>query len=147
MKMLKKVLLFCWGLLALVVGGILICCTVSATVRVAWGGILNDLFASSKFWVFGLIVGILVLALAALSLYISLGNRKPTPYAKVFLGEDGQIDVSLAAIDSVVKKVAMQIAGIKDVKTLIKSELSGVIVMLDIILFPDCNIPETVTVL
>ncbi|MCL2817470.1 MAG: alkaline shock response membrane anchor protein AmaP [Clostridiales bacterium] len=152
MKVLKPVLLFFWGLLALAAGGVLLCCVVNSSVRGAWQERIADLFVSDQFWVFGLIAGVLAVALAGLSLFLSVYARKTMSYAEVAMKDEygnanGSIKVSLAAIDSVVKKVALQISGIKDVKTVIRSETAGVTVMLDVVLFPDCVIPETLALL
>ncbi|MBQ9992764.1 MAG: hypothetical protein IJP33_04985, partial [Firmicutes bacterium] len=78
---------------------------------------------------------------------IGVHVKKVVPYTKVSMGEFGQVDISLAAIDAVVGKVAKSFEGIRDVKTRIKSDNAGISVLLDVVMNADCNIPETIALL
>ena len=98
------------------------------------------------FW--WLLLGAVVLLLCGmLGVFTSLA-RKYTP-TQVIVGksEGGQVNISLEAVDDVVRKAALSVNGIMDVKTRLKAAKNGVDVSLQITIPHDVNVPETSTAL
>ena len=144
MKGLRRVLLVLWGIAMTAVGVLAVLCASTRDIRVYW---LDMLSAGLADMTVGLAVGAGLLVLGIISIFVGIYTKKELPFAKVSMGEFGSVDVSLAAVDNVVKKVAAGIDGVKEVKSRIKVENNVVDILLDVVMSPDCNIPDTIALL
>lgn len=144
MKALRRLFTVLLGVILLAVGALLVLCVNNSGICNFW---MNNIdYIVNNFWV-GTIAAIVLIFLGVIAVVIGVHVKKVVPYTKVSMGEFGQVDISLAAIDAVVGKVAKSFEGIRDVKTRIKSDNAGISVLLDVVMNADCNIPETIALL
>ena len=143
MKVMKRIFLVFWGLFGTGLGVFAFLCSVDSSIRTYWVDMLNTLLSSF----IGIGVGAGLLILGILAVIFGAYARKPMPFAKVAVGEFGSVDVSLSAIDNVVKKVAAGIDGVKDIKTRIKVENNVVDVLIDVVMLANCHVPDTIALL
>ena len=144
MKVARRIFLVICGLIMTVLGVFVGLCTINQSINNYW---MDMLAWALGYFPVGIGIGGGLLLLGILSVIIGLYVKKVVPFAKVSMGDFGNVDISLGAVDNVVKKVAAGIDGIKDIKTRIKMENNMVSVLLDVVMLPDCNIPDTVALL
>ncbi len=148
MNVLRRILLFLWGLI-LLAGAILV--FVAMANRAVWHSIFTQLQQilfndGTSFWVLILIA----LALAVLGIFhivVALFRHKSSLLATVSANEEGQVNISLNAIDNVVTRAAFQVENIKEVKTQIKPVDNGIAIYLKVVVPPNTKIPETAATL
>jgi len=86
-------------------------------------------------------LGALFILLGFFSAKYSLGRiRKEKTIA--FENPDGQVVVSLSAIEDYIKRILKQVIHVKDVKTVVTAGKKGISVVCRATLFSDSNIPE-----
>ncbi|HHX50475.1 MAG TPA: alkaline shock response membrane anchor protein AmaP [Clostridia bacterium] len=90
-----------------------------------------------------LALGAALVMLIALKLFFDGFRREPSRKALVESGELGQVQISVTAIEHMVKKAAMKIKGVREVKPKIRCIPEGVAVLLQVQVTPDLNIPQT----
>ncbi|SJZ85652.1 alkaline shock response membrane anchor protein AmaP [Selenihalanaerobacter shriftii] len=89
-------------------------------------------------------VGIIGLIFFIISIRIlhPLFSKNKKPNAIVQETSLGQVQLSLVAIDALVKKVVIQTRGVKELKSDLEVSEDGLRVVLEVIVTPDINIPE-----
>ncbi|MCL1816632.1 MAG: alkaline shock response membrane anchor protein AmaP [Clostridiales bacterium] len=103
-------------------------------------------FLTEPYYFYWLLLAAVVLLLWGLfSFFVSLA-KKPAP-AQVVVGtsEGGQVNISLDAVDNVVRKAALSVDGVKNVESHIKATKNGVAIKLKISLPHDTSVPNTST--
>ncbi|MBQ9992560.1 MAG: hypothetical protein IJP33_03935, partial [Firmicutes bacterium] len=102
MKALRRLFTVLLGVILLAVGALLILCVNNSGIRNFW---MNNIdYIVNNFWV-GTIAAIVLILLGVIAVVIGVHVKKVDPYTKVTMGEFGQVDISLSAIDAVVGKV------------------------------------------
>ena len=144
MKGLRRFCTVFLGVILLAAGALALLCVNNDEIRAFWQSNLD--YILDNFWV-GSAVGCVLIVLGVLVVIVGVHIKKVMPFAKVSMGEFGQVDISLAAVDTVVNKVAHEIEGVQTVKTRIKTDNNGLSILLDVVMRSDCNIPETVALL
>lgn len=92
-----------------------------------------------------LIIGItggLLIAVTLLVLQIILGKMQ-MERTIAFENPDGQVTISLSAIEDFIKRLAKQLPEIKELKPDVMATKKGVNIKTRLVLFSDTNIPET----
>ena len=91
---------------------------------------------------------LIVLALAGIRLfYVSLKRQKSGKHAVVNDTALGQVRISLQAIEGLVEKKVLLVAGVRQVKPKIVGEPLGISLYMDIVVTPDINVPELTSLL
>ncbi|MGI6552841.1 MAG: alkaline shock response membrane anchor protein AmaP [Clostridia bacterium] len=91
-------------------------------------------------WLLALGAGLTMII--SLFLFFSGFRREPGGRALVEVGELGEVLISVVAIEQMVKKAAMKIKGVREVKPKIRCVPEGVAVFLQVQVAADINIPQ-----
>ena len=145
MNVLRRFLLCLWSLILMAVAAVLgLCAFRPATVQYSLDKLYRVLCGSQNFW-WLLLASVILLFLGALSLFISLARKSVPTQVVVGNSEGGQVNISLDAVDNVVRQAALSVGGVKDVTTKLKAASNGVGINLQISMPYDTNVPETAT--
>lgn len=88
------------------------------------------------------IMGVLLIIFSILGAQLTLGKmRREKTIA--FTNPDGQVTVTLSAIEDFIRKVSQQIEEVKELKSSIIATKRGIQITTRVILWADTNIPET----
>ncbi|MGI6066539.1 MAG: alkaline shock response membrane anchor protein AmaP [Bacillota bacterium] len=103
---------------------------------------LNSAFTALNMrWIIGICsVAVLV---AGFSLLLIGFSRRPATWTKIVLTDYGQINITIPAVETLVKKAAFQIKGVREVKPLIKITPAGTAVLIRTAMLPGTIIPES----
>lgn len=89
----------------------------------------------------------LVLIAIAVRLVAATGPRLPAPAEQTVMvktSDNGQINITLSALDTMVQKAARGISGVRDIASSLQSgEGQAVVIALRLVLSPDAIVPET----
>ncbi|MDD2496655.1 MAG: alkaline shock response membrane anchor protein AmaP [Desulfitobacteriaceae bacterium] len=103
---------------------------------------LNSAFAALNMrWIIG-ICSIAVLV-GGFSLLLTSLSSRPATRTKVVANDFGEISITLPAVETLVKKAAFQIKGVREVKPLIKITPAGTAVFIRTAMLPGTVIPES----
>jgi uncharacterized alkaline shock family protein YloU len=145
MNMLRRLLLCLWSLVLIALGAALaVCAFRPAATQYGLDRLYRLLTGSAHFW-WLLLAAVTLFLCGVLGVFVSLA-RKSTP-SQVVVGksESGQVNISLEAVDNVVHKAALSVAGVKDIKSRLKTANNGLGIYLQIAIPHDTNVPETAT--
>ncbi len=90
-------------------------------------------------------IGVLTLVFVVLSLKFLInvfGSRSEIPHAIIKDSANGQVRITIDALENLVKKTVMQIRGIREVKPRIMPRPEGTAVFVHVVVAPDLVIPE-----
>jgi len=103
---------------------------------------LNRAFNSDNSrWIIGITAAV-IFFLALNLIYVNLAGR-PITHTRVSSNEMGEINITLPAVETLVKKAALQIKGVRDVKPAIKCTPNGIAVFLRTSMQPGTIIPQS----
>ncbi|MBO8168197.1 MAG: alkaline shock response membrane anchor protein AmaP [Thermoanaerobacteraceae bacterium] len=92
-------------------------------------------------WIIGVVSALLLLI--GLNLFFSNFHRKSVLPSVVHHTRLGEVRVSLTALENLVHRASRQVSGVKEIKPRIRPSEEGIIVLIQAVLLPDQNIPET----
>lgn len=144
MKGLRRLFTVLFGVVLTALGALMLLCVNNQYIRSFWHEGIDKLLAS--YWA-GTVVAACLVLLGIIAIAVGVHIKRSMPYAKVSMGDFGQVEISLAAVDTVVKRAAYSIAGIEEVKTKLKSDNTGISVLLDVAIDGNCNVPDTIALL
>jgi uncharacterized alkaline shock family protein YloU len=105
------------------------------------------LLTGSRYFWWLLLAAVALLLLGMLGLFVSLARKREPTQVIIGRSEGGQVNISLEAVDDVVRKAALSVNGVREVKTRLKAGKNGVDVSLRIVIPHDTSVPETSTAL
>ncbi|MGI6225439.1 MAG: alkaline shock response membrane anchor protein AmaP [Peptococcales bacterium] len=105
----------------------------------------NFLTGTNERWVLG-ILGVISVLAGFLLLRNSLRVKAPSQ-TEVISTTLGKIKITINALENMAAKVAKQIAGVKEVKPIVKCTPTGIAVFLQVNLAPEIHIPDTTTLI
>jgi len=90
------------------------------------------------------IIGFSALVIFGAGVAILIGNvaARPSSRTRIVTTEQGEVSVSLAALETLVKKAAFQVPGVRDVKPHLKIIPQGLAILIRASLVPGTVIPE-----
>ena len=143
MNFLRRLLLFIWSLLFIKIAAAVGIFAFRQDLADTWLGQLTTVFTSGNYhWLLvGIAAGLLVLG--AFSIFVALAHKHEVSQMIIGSSESGQVNISLKAIDSVVKKACAEITVVHDLHTKIKAMRDGVSIFLNLTVPHGTNIPET----
>ena len=143
MNFLRRLLLFIWSLLFVKIAAAVGIFAFRQDLADTWLRQLNTVFTSGNYhWLLiGVAAGLLVLG--AFSIFVAFARKHEPQQMLVGSSESGQVNISLKAIDSVVKKACAEITIAHDLHTKIKAMREGVAISLNLSVPHGTNIPET----
>ncbi|HEX3033213.1 MAG TPA: alkaline shock response membrane anchor protein AmaP [Bacillota bacterium] len=116
---------------------------VSFLVFLGWNGpvaLLETTLGSDQLQAAALITTVLMFA-ASVKLLLTSLQKKVDAHTIIKNSNLGQVNISLEAIENLVRKTGLQIAGIKDLKPRIVVEAQGISVIIKAVVASEVNIP------
>lgn len=102
---------------------------------------LNSAFSTeNNRWIIGISSVIVFIGILNL-IFVNLLSH-PETQTRVDTNEIGEISITLPAVETLVKKAAFQIRGVREVKPLIKCTPSGIAVLIRVVMQPGIVIPN-----
>lgn len=103
---------------------------------------LNNAFnTTNNRWVVG--VSSSLIFLGVLYLFLTSILKNPVNHTNIATNNTGDINITIPAVEALVKKAAFQIRGVKEVKPLVKCTPDGVAIFLKTSMLPGTVIPQS----
>ncbi len=144
MNALRRLLLAIFSLVIIVLGSAIVVFSFDHALSKLFLDNLQQLISSVALPLL-LLVALLVLALGGCGLYVAFVYKSKPSYAPLSLGDGGQVNISMAAIDDVVHKTIATIDEIADLKSKISLLEQGILIELSLILSDDVKVPDLAT--
>jgi len=142
MKILSGLTLFFYTLVFLLLGGVFIAVSLGTISQETITEILTTLYMAPNTRLILGITGILFILISVMVMRIGVGKiqREKTI---AFDNPDGQVTISLTAIEDFIKRAIKQLPEVKELKPNVRADKKGIEVVTRVTLFSDINIPET----
>lgn len=141
MRFLDGISLFFHTLVFLLVGGFFIAIALQLIAPEAIVEIMNIIYATiNTRLIIGAVGGLLVF-IGALVMLLALGKLKREKTI-AFENPDGQVTISLTAIEDFIKRALKQLPEVKELKPNVTAGKKGITIVTRVTLFSDINIPE-----
>jgi len=145
MNMLRRFLLCLWSLMLIAVAAVIGVCAFRTKVAQYWLSRLETLMLSGQFFWWLMLGAVILMIIGVLSLFAALARKARPHQVMIAMAEGGQMNISLAAVDNVIRKAVMGVNGVREVKTHLKPLGNSVGVKLEITIPHDISAPETAT--
>jgi uncharacterized alkaline shock family protein YloU len=142
MRFISGLTLFFYTLVFFIVGGLFIAVSLEAVSIDSVKAFLDTVYATPNTRLALGITGVLLIFISVLVLQITMGKiRREKTIA--FENPDGQVTISLTAIEDLIKRSLKQLPEVKELRPAVKASKRGISVINRVTLFSDINIPET----
>ena len=141
MKIVTGLTLFFYTIVFLLIGGIFI----TVSLNIIPQGMVTDgiatLYATTNSRLILGITGLLLIFISIMVVQLTMGKiqREKTI---AFENPDGQVTISLSAIEDFIKRSSKQLPEVKELKPSVKASKKGILIINRVTLFSDVNIPE-----
>ena len=145
MNILRRFLLCLWSLALMAAAAALgVCAFRPDTAQYVLERSQRLLTASHYFW-WLMLAALVLFLLGFVGVFVSLFRKHAPTQVIIGKSDGGQVNISLEAVDNVVRKAALSVNGVKDVKSSLKAASNGVSIGLQITIPHDTSVPETAT--
>ncbi|NLF80848.1 MAG: alkaline shock response membrane anchor protein AmaP [Clostridia bacterium] len=150
MAALRRVLLAFWGLLCAAVAVLLAVMLVNTRLAFAIIDVLDkyllynmtlSFLEDSGIWMV-IVIGLVLLAFGVFCLIVALAPKRVVKKLRVATVEGGAVDISISALQSVVKKAALANADVQTVESKLLVKNNGLHVLLNIAVPDGISVPE-----
>ena len=142
MRFISGLTLFFYTLVFLLVGGACIAISLDLIPQESIVESLNTVYVSTNTRLIIGVTGLLLIAISLMVTRITIGKLQ-RERTIAFENQDGQVTISLVAIEDFIKRAAKQLPEVKELKPSVRADKKGIIVIARVTLFSDINIPET----
>jgi len=142
MKFLKGLAVILYTLIFLVMGGILISLALNLLSHDELTDAINYIYNDPNVKLALAIVGTIFIIGGLLSANLTLGKMQMEKTI-AFENPEGQVTVSLSAIEDYIKKSVKHLAEVKEMRSNVTANKKGINIVCKATLFSDSNIPET----
>ena len=141
MRFLSGLTLFFYTLVFFIVGGVLIIGAFNVVPQDLVMDTITTVYASSNTRLAMGLVGALLIFISILVVQITIGkiHREKTI---AFENPDGQVTISLTAIEDFIKRALKQLPEVKELRPSVKAGKKGIKIINRVTLYSDINIPE-----
>ena len=142
MRFLGGLTLFFYTVVFFLVGGLFIVIALELVPQDAIIETLNTLYTTSNARLILGVTGVLLILISMMVLQLTMGKiqREKTI---AFENPDGQVTISLTAIEDFIKRSLRQLPEVKDLRPSVRAGKKGITIINRVTLFSDINIPET----
>ncbi|MDD5429073.1 MAG: alkaline shock response membrane anchor protein AmaP [Candidatus Omnitrophica bacterium] len=141
MKIVSGLTLFFYTLVFLAIGGLFVAMSLNIVSQDAVNEAILALYATTNIRLILGLTGILLIFISIMVVQLALGKiRREKTIA--FENPDGQVTISLSAIEDFIKRALKQLPEVKDLKPSVKASKKGIFIINRVTLFSDVNIPE-----
>ncbi len=142
MDVLRRILLILWSLFLVAIGLVAIGCLTNSSIFYYWQNVLQSWIFDPYSFPISVLIAAVFIVLGILGLVVALHYKRKDTLVSVSNAEYGQINISMQAIDSIVRKSVAAIEDVKDVQSKIKSVPEGVALYLKVTVPHDISVPE-----
>lgn len=142
MRFINGLTLFFYTLVFFLIGGLLIVISLNLIPQESIIDTFSMLYTARDIRLIVGITGVLFIIISLMVVQITMGKiqREKTI---AFENPDGQVTISLTAIEDFIKRAIKQLPEVKELKPNVKASKKGIYIVNRVILFSDINIPET----
>lgn len=141
MKMFNNLVLFFYTLIFLMIGASLIAISIHTVSLESVVVALQYIYVTPNLRVITALVGLFLIIVSIITAHLTTGKMQRGKTI-AFTNPEGQVTVSLAAIEDFIRRLVSQIPEIKDLKPSVVANKRGIEVSNRVILFSDTNIPQ-----
>ena len=135
-------MLFFYTLVFLMIGGLFIVGALNIIPQEVIIETVSTMYATANVRLIVGVTGILLIFISLMVVQITMGKiRRERTIA--FENPDGQVTISLTAIEDFIKRAVKQMPEVKELKPNVRASKKGIIIVNRVTLFSDINIPET----
>lgn len=142
MRILSGLTLFFYTLVFVCVGGLFIAISLNLVPQEAVIETLDALYSDLNTRLIIGITGVLLIFISLMVVQVTVGALKREKII-AFENPDGQVTISLIAIEDFIKRAIRQLPEVKELRPFVKAGKKGIVVVNKVTLFSDINIPET----
>lgn len=134
--------MFFYTLVFLLVGGLFITMSLEVVPIETIKATLDAIYMAPNTRLILGVTGVLLIFISMLVVQITMGKiqREKTI---AFENPDGQVTISLTAIEDFIKRALKQLPEVKELRPSVRANKKGIAIINRVILFSDVNIPET----
>jgi len=142
MRFIGGLTLFFYTVVFFLVGGLFIVIALELVPQDVIIETLNTLYTTSNARLILGVTGVLLILISMMVLQLTMGKiqREKTI---AFENPDGQVTISLTAIEDFIKRSLRQLPEVKDLRPSVRAGKKGITIINRVTLFSDINIPET----
>jgi hypothetical protein len=142
MKILGGLTLFFYTLIFLIIGGLFIAVSMNMVTQEQVVDTVTMIYSAANIRLIIGLTGLLLILISLMVLQITMGKiqREKTI---AFENPDGQVTISLTAIEDFIKRAVRQLPEVKELRPSVKASKKGITIVNRVVLFSDINIPET----
>jgi uncharacterized alkaline shock family protein YloU len=142
MRFISGLTLFFYTLVFFLLGGLFIVISLNLLPQETVEEMLNAIYATTNVRLILGVTGILLIFISIMVAQITMGKiqRERTI---AFENPDGQVTISLSAIEDFIKRALKQLPEVKELRPNVRASKKGITIVTRTILFSDINIPET----
>lgn len=141
MNFFRRLFLVLFGLILILVGTFVLTCEINDTVLPYWIDLAANYNITHSLTV-ALTTSAIIIIIGAFVLFLGFYSKKADPLAEILVNDFGPVNISLSAVDNIIKTTAMKVNGILGVKTRLKALPSGLTVQILVTADQAVNIPE-----
>ncbi len=142
MRFISGLTLFFYTLVFFLLGGLFIVISLNIIPQNSIVDILNTVYSTTNIRLILGITGIMLIFISIMVMQITMGKiqREKTI---AFENPDGQVTISLTAIEDFIKRALKQLPEVKELRPNVRASKKGITIINRVTLFSDINIPET----
>jgi len=141
MKVISGLTMVLYSLFFFLIGVVLVLISLNIFTEDAVSLSLSFLYSSMNMRLATGVMGVTLVGITLLAMQVVVGKMQ-RERTIAFDNPDGQVTISLGAVEDFIKRLVKQIPEIKELKPTVVANKKGVDVMTRLILFSDTNIPE-----
>lgn len=142
MRIISGLTLFFYTLVFLIVGGILIAVSLNLLSQDLIITALDSIYATPNIRLIMGITGALLVFISMMVVQLTVGKLQ-RERTIAFENPDGQVTISLTAIEDFIKRAIKQIPEVKELKPNVRAGKKGISIVNRVVLYSDISIPET----
>ena len=142
MRFFEGITLFFYTLIILMLGALFVVIATNIIPLTYMVDMFGSVYSNTDFrWILG-ITGCLLIFIALMVVQITSGIIKKEKTI-AFENPDGQVTISLTAIEDFIKRAMKQLPEVKESRPNVRASKRGITIINKVVLFSDVNIPET----
>ena len=142
MRFVDGLTLFFYTIVFLLLGGLLIAISLNLVPQETIVETLNTFYTARDVRLIMGVTGLVIIFINAMVIQITMGKIK-RERTIAFENPDGQVTISLTAIEDFIKRALKQLPEVKELRPSVKAGKKGITIINKVTLFSDINIPET----
>lgn len=142
MRIISGITLFFYTLVFLIVGGVFIVISLNLLPQEAITETVETVYATPNIKMILGFTGVLLIFINVMVIQLTVGKLQ-RERTIAFENPDGQVTISLTAIEDFIKRAIKQMPEVKELKPNVRASKKGISIVNRVVLFSDINIPET----